>query len=43
MQLAAPANPKFVTGFKDALFFAGHSANPEEVVFTAPFTDIDAF
>ena len=34
----APANPKFVTGFKDALFFAGHSANPEEIIFTAPFT-----
>ncbi len=37
----APANPKFVTGFKDALFFAGHSANPEEIIFTAPFTDSD--
>ena len=37
----APANPKFVTGFKDALFFAGHSANPEEIIFTAPFTDDD--
>ena len=37
----APSNPKFVTGFKDALFFAGHSANPEEIVFTAPFTDDD--
>jgi hypothetical protein len=37
----APANPKFVVGFKDALFFAGHSANPEEVIFTAPFTDDD--
>jgi hypothetical protein len=37
----APANPKFVVGFKDALFFAGHSANPEEVVFTAPFTEDD--
>ena len=37
----APANPKFVVGFKDALFFAGHSANPEELVFTAPFTDND--
>jgi hypothetical protein len=37
----APANPKFVTGFKDALFFAGHSANKEELVFTAPFTDND--
>jgi hypothetical protein len=30
-----------VTGFKDALFFAGHSANPEEIIFTAPFTDSD--
>jgi len=37
----APANPKFVTGFKDALFFAGHSANKEEIIFTAPFTDND--
>ncbi len=37
----APADPQFVTGFKDALFFAGHSANPEEIVFTAPFTDDD--
>ena len=37
----SPANPKFVTGFKDALFFAGHSANPEEIIFTAPFTDSD--
>ena len=37
----APANPKFVTGFKAALFFAGHSANKEEIIFTAPFTDSD--
>jgi hypothetical protein len=37
----APANPKFVTGFKDALFFAGHTANKEEIIFTAPFTDDD--
>ncbi len=37
----APANPKFITGFQDALFFAGHSANPEEIIFTAPFTDSD--
>ena len=27
----APANPKFVVGFKDALFFAGMSATPQEV------------
>jgi hypothetical protein len=37
----APSNPKFVVGFKDALFFAGHTANPEELVFTSPFTDTD--
>ena len=37
----SPANPKFVAGFKDALFFAGHSASPQEVIFTAPFTDDD--
>jgi len=37
----APANPKFVKHFKNALFFAGMSASPEEVVFTAPFTDDD--
>lgn len=37
----APADPKFVTGFKNTLFFAGMSNNPEEVVFTAPYTDDD--
>jgi hypothetical protein len=37
----APANPKFVKHFKNALFFAGMSASPEEVVFTAPYTDND--
>ena len=37
----APADPKFVTGFKNTLFFAGMSNNPEEVVFTAPYTDSD--
>lgn len=37
----APSNPKFVKHFKNALFFAGMSASPEEVVFTAPFTDDD--
>ena len=37
----APADPSIVTGFKDALFFAGMSSNPQEVVFTAPFTDDD--
>jgi hypothetical protein len=37
----APADPKFVTGFKNTLFFAGMSNNPEEVIFTAPYTDDD--
>ena len=37
----APANPKFVIGYKNAFFFAGHSANVEELVFTAPYTDSD--
>ena len=37
----APSDPKFVTGFKDALFFAGMSSNPQALVFTAPFTDDD--
>ena len=37
----APANPKFVTGFKDHLFFAGMSSTPQQITFTAPFTDND--
>jgi len=37
----SPANPKFVTGFKNALFFAGMSASPQEVIFTSPYTDDD--
>lgn len=37
----APANPKFVTGFKDHLFFAGMSSTPQQLTFTAPFTDND--
>ena len=37
----APSNPKFVVGYKNAMFFAGHTANTEELVFTAPFTDND--
>jgi len=37
----APVNPKYVKHFKNALFFAGMSASPEELVFTAPFTDSD--
>ena len=37
----APASPKYVTGFKDALFFAGMSNSPQEVAFTSPYTDDD--
>lgn len=37
----APANPKFVVGHKNALFFAGMSAAPQSLTFTAPFTDND--
>ena len=37
----APANPTYVIGFKNALFFAGMSADPQSLVFTAPFTDDD--
>lgn len=32
----APANPKFVSGFKNHLFFAGMSATPQRVTFAAP-------
>ena len=34
----SPANPKYVTGFKNVLFFAGMSASPQEVIFTSPYT-----
>jgi len=37
----APADPQYVVGHKDALFFAGMSSTPQEIVFTAPFTDDD--
>ena len=37
----APANPKFVTGYKNHMFFAGMSAGVQSLVFTAPFTDND--
>ena len=37
----APANPKYVTSFKNTMFFAGMSATPQEMVFTAPYTDND--
>lgn len=35
----APLNPKYVAGFKNALFFSGMSSNPQEIVFTAPYSD----
>ena len=37
----APSNPKYVTSYKNAMFFAGMSATPQELVFTAPYTDND--
>ena len=37
----APADPKFVTGYKNHMFFAGMSAATQSLVFTAPFTDND--
>jgi len=37
----APSNPKFVTGYKNHLFFAGMSSTPQEFVFTSPYTDTD--
>ena len=37
----APADPQFVTGFKNALFFAGMTSNPQELVFSAPYGPTD--
>jgi len=37
----APADPSIVVGHKNALFFAGTSSNPNEVIYTAPETDTD--
>ena len=37
----APTNPKYVNNFKNSLFFAGMSSTPQEVVFTAPYSDSD--
>ena len=37
----SPADPQFVTGFKNALFFAGMSSNPQELIFTAPYAPTD--
>ena len=37
----APANPAFVEVFRSHVFFAGMSASPQELVFTAPFDETD--
>ena len=37
----APSNPQYVVGHKEALFFAGMSATPQAIAFTAPYTDND--
>lgn len=37
----APANPKYVTVYKDHVFYAGMSAGTQEVVFSAPFDEDD--
>jgi hypothetical protein len=37
----APVDPQFVAVFKNHLFFGGMSTNPQEMVFTAPYTDTD--
>ena len=37
----APADPQFVSIFKNHAFFAGMSVNPQEVVFSAPFDETD--
>jgi hypothetical protein len=34
----APADPKYVLGFKNHAFFAGMSSNPQELIFTAPYS-----
>ena len=37
----APADPASVAVFKDHMFFAGMSSNPQEIVFSAPFNEAD--
>ena len=37
----APADPASVAVFKDHMFFAGMSTNPQEMVFSAPFNEAD--
>ena len=37
----APADPASVAVFRDHVFFAGMSTNPQEIVFSAPFDEAD--
>ena len=37
----APADPSSVAVFRDHVFFAGMSTNPQEIVFSAPFDEAD--
>jgi len=37
----APADPASVAVFRDHMFFAGMSTNPQEIVFSAPFNEAD--
>ena len=37
----APSDPEFVAIFKNHVFFAGMSTNPQEVVFSAPYDETD--
>ena len=37
----APADPASVAVFKDHMFFAGMSSNPQEIIFSAPFAETD--
>lgn len=38
----APVDPKFLTDFKNAGFYAGMSSNPQEVIYTSP-ASVDGF
>tara|TARA_R110002153_G_scaffold77827_1_gene199573 strand:- start:197 stop:1363 length:1167 start_codon:yes stop_codon:yes gene_type:complete len=37
----APADPSSVAVFRDHVFYAGMSANPQEITFSAPFVETD--
>jgi len=37
----APANPASVAVFRDHIFYAGMSTNPQEITFSAPFAETD--